>query len=407
MTRFPVLLQTVLGVLLLTHHATAADWPHWMGPKRDGVSTAKDWSADWPEDGLLQLWTTQIGIGFSSVSIVDGLLYAMGHADGKETVWCLNADTGAEVWSHSYAAELNANLYEGGPGATPTVDSDYVYTLSIDGRLLCLARKTGDVMWQNNLQKDLDVDLHEWGFDSSPLVLDEQLILQGGRLVSYNKRSGKLNWRSEKHTAGYGAVRAFAVGDEALLAHLDCDGLRINNSTDGSEVAFTPWKSPFRTNSTTPIVVDDQIYISSGYNVGCGLFRLQGNQLKEVYANKQMRNHFNNSILLDGYLYGFDGNSNLGRVVTLTCMKLETGEVMWKQQGLGCGSLMIADNKLLIQSEGGELVLAKAQANEYQELARSKFLTNRCWTVPLLLNGRIYGRNAKGTLKCVQLPKRE
>ncbi len=405
MTRCSVL-QTVLCILLLTRCANAADWPNWMGPHLNGVSTEQGWSADWPADGLPQRWSTQIGIGFSSVSIVDGLLYAMGHADGHETVWCLNADSGKEVWSHSYTAELNANLYEGGPGATPTVDGDFVYTLSIDGRLLCLNRKTGDVVWQNQLQKDLGVDLHEWGFNSSPLILGDQLILQGGRLVSYNKRSGKLNWRSEEHAAGYGAVRAFTVGNQTLLAHLDCDGLRINDSADGSEVAFTPWKSPFRTNSTTPIIVNDQIYISSGYNVGCGLFRLQATELKQVYRNKEMRNHFNNSILLDGYLYGFDGNSNLGRVVTLTCMKFDTGEVMWKQQGLGCGSLTIADNKLLILSERGELVLAKAQATEYQELARSDFLTDRCWTVPVLLNGNIYGRNAKGTLKCVQLPLR-
>lgn len=405
MTRFPVL-YAVLSLLLFTHSAGAADWPNWMGPNLNGVSTQQDWSADWPADGLPQLWTKPIGIGFSSVSIVDGLLYAMGHTDGKETVWCLNADSGKEVWSHSYPAQLNANLYEGGPGATATVDGDFVYTLSIDGRLLCLDRKTGDVAWQNQLRQDLDVDLHEWGFDSSPLILKDQLILQGGRLVSYNKRSGKLLWRSEKHTAGYGAVRAFAFGKQTLLAHLDCDGLRINDSADGREVALTPWKSPFRTNSTTPIVVDDQIYISSGYNVGCGLFQLQGTQLSEVYTSKKMRNHFNNSILLDGYLYGFDGNSNLGRVVTLTCMDFATGEVMWRKAGLGCGSVTVADNKLLILSDRGELVLANAQSTEYQELARSDFLTGRCWTVPVLLNGKIYGRNAAGTLKCVQLPGR-
>lgn len=404
MTRFP-LPQVILSFLLLTPVSWATDWPNWMGPNLNGISTEQNWSTVWPADGLPERWSTQIGIGFSSVSIVDGLLYAMGHTDGKETVWCFNADSGTEVWSHSYTAELNGNLYEGGPGATPTVDGEFVYTLSIDGRLLCLNRKTGDIVWQNQLRKDLNVDLHEWGFDSSPLILGDQLILQGGRLVSYDKRSGRLMWRSEEHTAGYGAVRAFVVDEQTLLAHLDCDGLRIHKSTDGSEVAFTPWKSPFRTNSTTPIIVKDQIYISSGYNVGCGLFRLKGTQLQEVYSNKEMRNHFNNSILLDGYLYGFDGNSNLGRVVTLTCMKFDSGEVMWKQKGLGCGSLMIADNKLLILSERGELILAKAQATEYQELARSNFLTNRCWTVPVLLNGKIYGRNAKGTLKCVQLPQ--
>jgi len=85
-------------------------------------------------------------------------------------------------------------------------------------------------------------------------------------------------------------------------------------------------------------------------------------------------------------------------------MNLKTGEVAWKQRGLGCGSLMIADGKLLSLTEKGELVLAKASPNQYEELARSSFLDGRCWTVPLFLNGRIYGRNAAGTLKVVSLP---
>jgi hypothetical protein len=139
--------------------------------------------------------------------------------------------------------------------------------------------------------------------------------------------------------------------------------------------------------------------------VGCGLFRLQDGELIEIYSNREMRNHFNNSILLDGYLYGFDGNSNLGRVVQLTCMKYDTGEVMWQHRGLGCGSLMIANGRLIVLGEKGDLVVAKATPAGYQELARSPFLEGRCWTVPVLLNGHVYGRNAAGKLVCARLPQ--
>ncbi len=384
---------------------SAGDWPNWMGADLTGVSNENGWSTDWPEDGLPEKWSKDIGIGFSSVSIVDGLLYTMGHTDGKETVWCLKTDDGSVAWSHDYPAELNANLYEGGPGATPTVQGDHVYSLSVDGRLICLNRKTGQVVWEQELQEELGVRLHEWGFNSSPLVLGNQLILQGGRIVSFDKENGRKLWQSEKHTAGYGAVRSFSHDGRLLLASLDCDGLRISDAMDGSQVAFAEWKSPFRTNSTTPIIRGDLIYISTGYNVGCGLFRFSDGTLNQIYANKEMRNHFNNSILLDGYLYGMDGNSNLGRVVTLTCMDFETGELKWKQRGLGCGSLMIADGKLIILSEKGEMVVAEASPESYQELSRSKFLSGRCWTIPVLLDGRIYGRNAAGRLVCVELPQ--
>ncbi|HIF01388.1 MAG TPA: alcohol dehydrogenase [Fuerstia sp.] len=345
--------------------------------------------------------------------MADGRIYTMGHTDGQETIWCLQEETGEEIWSHQYPAELNANLYDGGPGATPTVHGDLVYTLSVDGRLHCLRRETGDMVWQRNLQDDLDVDMHEWGFNASPYILGDHVLFQAGRLVAYDKLTGDLHWRSEEHRAGYGSVRAFSHNERLLLASLDCDGLRISKASDGSLVAFQEWKSPFGTNSTTPIVVDDMIYISSGYNVGCGLFRLTADgasadatelQLQEVYVSKRMRNHFNNSILFEGNLYGMDGNSNLGRVVTLTCMDFRTGEVRWKERGLGCGSLMVADGKLIILSEDGQLVVAKASPDSYQELARSELLSGRCWTVPLLLNGRVFGRNASGRVVCAKLP---
>lgn len=329
----------------------------------------------------------------------------MGHFGGKETVWCLQAGTGDVVWKQSYRAERNSNLYEGGPGSTPTVDGDFVYTLSVDGLLACFKRNTGDLVWKTSLQRELGVGLHEWGFNSSPLILGQQLIVQGGRVVSFDKTTGRKNWQSRRHRAGYGSVRAFSHKGEMLLASLDCDGLRISAAEDGRLVAFEAWKSPFGTNSTTPIVTEDTIYISSGYNVGCGLFRFADGNLTTVYRSRRMRNHFNNSILRDGYLYGMDGNSNLGRVVTLTCMNYQTGEIKWKQRGPGCGSLMIANDRLLILSEKGILVVAEATPSEYKELARSPFLEGRCWTVPVLLNGRIYGRNAAGTLKCVQLPR--
>ena len=380
-------------------------WPNWMGPNHDGVSKEKGLAVKWPSDGLKQVWTKEIGIGFSSVSIVDGRLFTMGHVEGKEYVYCLNADTGEQVWTHSYSCELVANLYEGGPGCTPTVDGDFVYTVGKTGQLFCFQAADGKIVWRKALQDDLGVSLPEWGFNGSPYILGEQLILEAGRVVSYNKTTGRKNWETEPHRAGYGSAAAFSHGGRTLLATLDCDGLRIVQAADGKQIAFKDWPSPFGTNSTTPIVKDDLIYISSGYNVGCGLFRIQNDSLEKVYANREMRNHFNNSILIGDHLYGFDGNSNLGRVVHLKCVHFKTGELAWRHRGLGCGSLMAADGKLILLSDDGELVLAEASAEGYRELARSSFLEGRCWTVPVLLNQRIYGRNAEGKLVCVRLPQ--
>ena len=391
-------------IWLAAGQASSAAWPNWMGPHHDGISSETGWSTEWPEEGLSLVWQQAIGIGFSSVAIADGRLFTMGHVDGQEFVYSFDALTGGLLWSHAYDAPLVDNLHEGGPGSTPTVDGDFLYTLGRAGELICFRAATGQVVWTEQFQEDLGIALPEWGFTSSPYVLGDQLIFEAGRVVSYDKTSGKKNWQTDKHQAGYGSVAVFSLGGETMLATLDCDGLRVVRAGDGREVAFTPWDSPYRTNSTTPIVAGDLLFISAGYNAGCALFRLQGDELEMVYQNRDMRNHFNNSILLDGYLYGFDGNSNLGRLVRLKCMDFETGEVAWEKEGFGCGSLMIADGKLVVLGEAGELVVAEATPEEYREVARTDFLRGRCWSVPVLWDGHIYGRNAEGDLRCVKLP---
>ncbi len=387
--------------------APKTGWPNWMGANHDGISTETGWSTEWPDAGLPVKWTKELGTGFSSFSVVGGLAYSMGHTDGRETVWCLDAETGDPIWTHSYPAVLNPNLYDGGPGSTPTVHGDMVFTLSVDGRLISFEQKTGQIVWEVDLQKELEVGMHEWGFNASPYILGEQLLLECGRVVSFDWKIGKKLWQSTRHRAGYGSVRPFEHNGATLLASLDCEGLRVSRATDGSEVAFSAWPSPFGTNSTTPIVVKDRIFVSTGYNVGSVMFRLTDDRLEQQYAHRNMRNHFNNSILFEGHLYGFDGNSNLGRVVHLTCMEFETGEVKWKHAGLGCGSLIIANGHLLIQSDQGDLILAKASHKEFSEVARSRFLSGRCWTAPILLNGHVYGRNADGKADCVELPRRK
>jgi outer membrane protein assembly factor BamB len=290
--------------------APKTGWPNWMGANHDGISTETGWSTEWPDAGLPVKWTKELGTGFSSFSVVGGLAYSMGHTDGRETVWCLDAETGDPIWTHSYPAVLNPNLYDGGPGSTPTVHGDMVFTLSVDGRLISFEQKTGQIVWEVDLQKELEVGMHEWGFNASPYILGEQLLLECGRVVSFDWKIGKKLWQSTRHRAGYGSVRPFEHNGATLLASLDCEGLRVSRATDGSEVAFSAWPSPFGTNSTTPIVVKDRIFVSTGYNVGSVMFRLTDDRLEQQYAHRNMRNHFNNSILFEGHLYGFDGNSN-------------------------------------------------------------------------------------------------
>lgn len=384
--------------------AAVGDWPRWRGPNLDGISREQGWKHQWDAPPP-ELWKTSLGTGFSSLAIQSGKLYTMGHVGEDDFVYCFDADTGATIWKYSYPCKLVDNLHEGGPAATPTVDGPLVYTLSKEGHLFALGADSGEVDWKRELQQDLELSMPAWGFSSSPLVWRDLLIIEAGRIAAYNKNTGDLVWKTEAHAPGYGSAVSFRHGDDDLIASLNNEVLLVVRAADGAEVAKTEWKTDYATSANTPIVAGDTIFISTGYNTGCALFRLGAGKLEQVYAHKEMRNHMNNCVLWQGFLYGFDGNAHQSRNVTVTCMDQASGEVKWKERGLGCGSLMMADGKLILLSDSGELVIAEASPEAWRPLSRAQILAGKCWTVPVLAGGRIYARNADGDLVCVDLRK--
>ena len=373
----------------------APDWYQWRGPNRDGISTEKGWLGVWSEGGPKVLWKTSVGIGYSTVSVSSGRIYTMGNAEKTDTVYCLDANTGAEVWKHSYPCEAKG---EGHPGtaATPTVDGKSVYTLSRDGDLFCLNADTGKVIWSKVLQKDFNAKAPTWGFACSPLVLDNWLILDVGPTLALDKATGKLVWQSKEYAPSYSSPFLFQFNGLRRLAVFPATGLVVLDAENGKELGLLPWKGGPDVNAVTPIVSDDKIFISSGYDVGGALVQFSGDKLTTVWQNKNMRNHFNNCVLWEGHLYGFDET-------TLKCLDFQTGDEKWSQRGLGKGSLMFADGKLIIMSDKGDLVIAEASPASFKEISRAKILSGLCWTVPVLSGGKLYCRNHEGDLACLDV----
>lgn len=327
----------------------------------------------------------------------------MGHRRNDDTIYCLDATSGKELWKYSYKCALVDNLHEGGPAATPTVDGNRVYTVSKEGHLFCFTADKGEVVWTHDLRTLLEVRMPEWGFSCSPLVLGDMLIVEAGRTVALDKATGKLIWQTGSYRPGYGSPVAFERAGETMIAVLNNDCLLVVRAKDGSGVAEHPWETDYVTTAATPIVFDGKVFISSGYGRGCALLKLAGDKLEVVYENRNMCNHMNNCVLWNGHLYGFDGNSHNRRLVQLVCMDFATGKVAWKRRGLGCGSLFLSDGKLILLGDEGELVVAKAQPDKYEDLAHAQVIEGRCWTVPILSHGKLYCRNADGDVVCLDL----
>ena len=386
---------------LATPGVDAADWPRYRGPNLDGISTESGWSVDWPATGPKQLWKTNVGIGFSSIAVADGRAYTMGNRDNQDTVYCFDAANGRVLWKHSYSCKLDPKYYDGGPSATPTVDAGRVYTLSKEGEVFCLEAADGKVVWSVNLARELDAKVPTWGFSSSPVIQGNAVYVNvGTRGTALDKSTGKVIWTTGKEAAGYSSFVPFTMGSTRGLALFTAQTIAAVDPDNGKELWSYPWKTSYDVNAADPIIEGDHVFISSGYNHGAALLRIVNGKPQRVWENKQMRNQHNNSLLIDGALYGIDGDDSKAE---LKCLDFKTGEVKWTEKGLGKGALMAADGKLIVLGEKGELVIAAADPAAFKALARWQVLGGRCWTMPVLSHGRIYCRNAKGDLVCIDV----
>ncbi len=399
--------RVVFGMLTLALPLTAAggDWPIYRGPNHDGISTETEWSDTFSGDGPPVLWEAETGTGFASFTVAEGRVFTTGHADGEDTVFAFDALSGKPLWQHSYPADLGDKYYEGGTSGTPTVDGGKVYHLSRWGDVFCLDATGGEVSWSRNVQKETGAKIPDWGFAGSPFVAGDLLVLNVGETgLALRKSSGEFAWKSgNRRAAGYSTPYPLR-GAEGVLVLAGEGGYNAVEAAGGRLVWSAPWKTRYGVNAADPVQSGEHLFISSGYNRGCALLKLGTNPPAVVWENKNLKNQFNSSVLVEGFLFGIDDNTN-GRA-SLRCIEMASGALQWEEKSIGFGALTAAAGKLIVLTEKGELVIAKASPEGFDEIARAQVLGGRCWTTPVLAHGRLYVRNSAGLVRCLDLRKK-
>ena len=376
----------------------AADWPNFRGPAYDGKYTEEGLILDFSKSKPKSVWKKSVKTGFSSIVTSNGKVYTMGHAAGKDTVFCLNDENGEVIWEKSYKAELQPNLYEGGPNSTPTVHEGLLYTLGKHGQFYCWDANSGKEKWSVDISKRFSYKAPDWGFSSSPFISGDLVIINAGESgIAFDRKSGKLAWESKKDKGSYATPVPYK-GDLLLFTSKKLIALK---AADGKKLWELDWKTSYDINSADPIVTGDKIFISSGYGKGAGLVSVEGAQAKFDWTKKSMRNHFNSCVVVDGYAYGIDGNTN-DRNAALKCISLKDGKEMWSE-ALGFGSVTLANDKLLVLREKGMLVSVDVNPDAYKENGRVQILGGKCWTSPIVSNGHLYARNARGDIVKLKL----
>jgi outer membrane protein assembly factor BamB len=379
----------------------ATEWPHWRGPNRNGVIHEMGHAQ---KPTLNTIWDTSIGRGYSAFAIADGRAYTMGH-DGQtnETLYCFDAETGEELWTHTYPGELIPRMHAGGPNAMPSIVGQRLYTVSKDGQLFCYKAADGTQLWRTSLVNDLGFKLPTFGFASAPLVVNGELVMHGGQTFALDPDTGSLLWKSEfDYIASYVTPVRFETGDSDVIATLYGNRVVVLDPK-GVELASQPFYAKHDTTATTPVLLDaaDGTFFVSANEGGRAVQYVNGG-LKTLWEASDMKNEMNASVLVDGHLYGFSGRHD-SRTAALTCIRADDGKLLWSETGMGCGSLIANGKRLLVLSESGEVVVAEASPDAFRPVARKQILEKRCWTPPSLSDGKLYIRNEQGRLACVSL----
>jgi outer membrane protein assembly factor BamB len=383
----------------------AADWPAFRGPTHDGISTER---LVWPRNGPKEKWRINVGIGHSAVSVVGKRAYTMGNANETDTVYSIDIDTGKVVWTHSYPCNEKVGIKDyDGPFATPAVADGVVYTLSRKGDLFALDAKRGTVIWQRNIVQQDDVRPPGFGgLAGSPLVLGEKLIVNGSSGgMALDRKTGKPLWKSGTGSGGHATPVPMRIAGRTYLAIHGPRTLTIVDAADGKEFWTTPRRQPIGVNAPDPVVDGTRVFVTAGRAFGGALFDVTGGT-SPLWEQVGLSSHWHTSVLVNGVLYGPDGNNSEGAgrsPTSLRSVDWRTGEIKWTEPKLGFNGLIAVGGTLLVLTETGDLVLVEASPTAYKELGSARVIEGRVFTAPSFADGRVYARNTKGDVVCLEL----
>lgn len=410
----------ILTFMLLLHFgldstAFAGNWPEILGPKRNGHAIGETIAADWSNRPPIRRWTRKVGEGYAGPAVV-GEQVVVFHRNGTaETLDCLSANSGEPLWSKNWKSSYGGGIdRDRGPRCVPLIHGTQIFVFDAGGELRCVNLTDGKILWSRKLAKDYKAQDGYFGFGSSPIVVGDVLMVnvggqRGSSIVAVALDSGKTLWTTMDDQASYSAPTWWTDRNgrqsAIFITRMNLIGV---NPTDGKTLFRTPFGARGPTvNAATPIVVNsDRIFITASYRVGAKCISLQDLKKLDVLweSDDILSSQYPTPVLRNGHLYGVHGRED-GPPASLRCIDANDGKIKWKKDSVGMAHLIVADDKLLMLTISGELVLLALSTDRYHELGRLRVSDAKTRALPALSNGRLFIRDTDGLLAAWELPK--
>ena len=435
-------LTTVLLVSLAQGQATNTDWPQFLGPNRDSISTETGILKDWSDGKLKVNWTLPIGEGYAIGSVSDGKYFhfdvTKGEKENVARLRCVDLQTAKVEWTFSAPSNyVDIYGYDSGPRTSPLIHDGRIYVYGVEGMLWCLDVANGDLLWEVNTIERFGVIQNFFGVSSCPVVHKELLLVMvggspeeskkvprgklnlvkpnGSAIVALDRKTGKEVYRMGDDLASYTSLQVAEMHDQKVALAWMRDHLFGFNPDDGTELFKFKWRARKleSVNASTPVVSSNRIYIGESYKKGGVVLEIGKDwKTKVLWSDDGKRDqslapHWNTPVLRDGFLYGCDGEGTNN--AKLNCVEFETGKVRWSAPGLGRTSATFCDGHLIVIAEYGSLFLVRATPDEFDRVTSFggdvKF-RYPCWSAPIVADGKLIVRG-KDKVACLQLKAEE
>ena len=413
-----VMSALIMCVPISSAHVQAGDWPQILGPRRNGVATDERIANSWPSSGLKTLWQREVGRGFAGVAVSRGTAILFHRVGDQEIVEALAAATGKTIWKSAFPATYVPTFSDdNGPRVVPIIAQNRVYTYGARGNLRCLDLATGKVLWERNTYGDFNSKKEAndeppegyFGIGSSPIVEGEKIIVNVGGdtqeagIVAFAADTGGTVWKATAERASYSSPVAVTVGGVRHVIFVTrLSVVSVNPDNGNVRFQFPFGRIGTTVNGASPVVFDGHLFVTASYRIGSVFAKISGGDAEVLWRDPTiLASQYTTCVENGGYLFGIHGRQD-GPLAELRCFDPRTRKVLWGVSSFGYATLVLAGDKLLILKTDGTLVLAAANPNKYEELARTQVCDSTTRALPALAEGLLYVRDTE-VLKCVDL----
>ena len=422
-------LITAVIVFVNIINVSAQDWPQYLGPNRNGISTQKGILRSWPQQGPEVLWTAEVGIGYGGPAIKDGKVYLLDRDDKvSDKMRCFDLASGKELWSFVYDAPGVTPFP--GSRSVPAVDGKYVYSCGHNGDFYCIDINTHKPVWHKNIWTDFGGgDIPRWAITQCPLIYGDMVILasqapQAG-VVAYDKLTGNVRWTTPSlGNVGYVSPSIVKVNKENHIVMITAS----SRGGGGSKVVgiapltgkllweYTNWSCVI----PVPGAVDageGRILITGGYNAGAAMIKVEKKvdgtfNVSELYKNPDFGAHTQSPVLYNGNFYAEYSTND--RKDGLACMSFD-GQLKWKTGRsplFDKGGILAVDGVLIATDGMSKLYIIEPDPSSFKPIAQAEILgaggstdqrfSSMNWAPLALADGRLLIRDQR-QLMCVKI----